>query len=320
MTVLRTSAPAKVNLGLRVTARLPDGFHALRSVFLRLDLADEVALVGRAAPGDSVEVEGALDRPIEDNLVLRACTAFRAAARGVEVGPLEVRLRKRIPIEAGLGGGSSDAAAVLRLLAHRHQGALEDADRVPLARSLGADVPFFLDAAGAALVSGVGERLEPLPPPIEPVGVLLARPRVGLPTGRVFGAWDALHPDGPGPGADPSPIDLLATELRAGATPATLVGLAPLLRDANDLWPAAEAVAPGMAAARAGLEGRLLRPVLMTGSGSTLLALYVDPAEAVVAADALRADPPPSLRDAWVAACASTTPYPPVIDTVKEGA
>jgi 4-diphosphocytidyl-2-C-methyl-D-erythritol kinase len=289
-------------------------------VFLRLDLSDEVSLGARGGPSDALIVAGDPDCPAEGNLALRAAAAFRAHARGSEVGPLDIRLHKRIPMEAGLGGGSSDAAAVLRLLAHRHEGALADEQRVPLARSLGADVPFFLDAAGAALVSGVGEAIEPLPPPIESVGVLLARPRVGLSTGRVFGAWDALHDDGSDRDTRPAAIDLLATELRAGATPATIVGLAPMLRDANDLWSAAVVVEPTMEVARDALETRLGRPVLMTGSGSTLVALYADPEEASLAADEVRGDPPQVFRAAWIAASGSTTPYPPVIDTVEEEA
>lgn len=319
MPALRTSAPAKVNLGLRVTARRPDGFHELRSLFLRLRLADDVRLADAVGASDTLVVEGDPDCPVDGNLALRACAAFRAAVSGgVRLGPVAVRLRKRIPMEAGLAGGSSDAAAVVRLLARRHPGALDDARRAELARSLGADVPFFLDAAGAALVSGVGEAVEPLPPPVEPLGVLLVRPDVGLSTARVFGAWDALHQE-PAPGAGPSVLDLLASELRAGASPSTIVGFASRLREANDLWPAAVAVEPRMPACRDALEDRLGRPVLMTGSGSTLVALHEDPSSAVAAAEALRASPPRVLGDAWVGASVSGTPYPPEVDIVEEG-
>jgi 4-diphosphocytidyl-2-C-methyl-D-erythritol kinase len=320
---LRTDAPAKVNLGLRVTGRRPDGFHELRSVFLRLALADEVAIADGAPAGDtgrapdSLLVEGDPACPVEGNLVLRAVAGFRAGV-DVDVPPLAIRLRKRIPMEAGLAGGSSDAAAALRLLAGRHPGALEGVRRASLAASLGADVPFFLDAAGAALVTGAGEAVEPLPPPIDPLGVLLVRPAVGLSTARVFGAWDALH-DGTAPRADePSAIDDLATELRAGALPTTLVRLASRLRDANDLWDAAVAVEPRMARARDALEARLARPALMTGSGSTLVVLFDDPGGAAAAGDLLRGDLAGPLADAWVTASASGTPYPPVIDIEEE--
>jgi len=306
-----------VNLGLTVTARRPDGFHELRSVFLRLELADEVTLGETTAAHDTLVVEGDPECPIEGNLTLRAVAGFRAAA-SVPVPSHAVRLRKRIPMEAGLAGGSSDAAAVLRLLEGRYPGALDDARRAQVAGRLGADVPFFMAAVGAGLVSGTGERVEPLPPPIAPLGVLLVRPAVGLATARVFDAWDALHPDADPMDAGPSVVDELAAELRAGASPATLLGLVARLRDANDLWPAAVAVEPRMAAIRGSLEDRLGRPVLMTGSGSALVALHDDPAAAASAARALRADPPSTLAGAWVTASATGTPYPPVVDIEEE--
>lgn len=319
MTRPRTSAPAKVNLGLTVTARRPDGFHELRSVFLRLELADEVTLGETTAAHDTLVVEGDPECPIEGNLTLRAVAGFRAAA-SVPVPSHAVRLRKRIPMEAGLAGGSSDAAAVLRLLEGRYPGALDDARRAQVARRLGADVPFFMAAVGAGLVSGTGERVEPLPPPIAPLGVLLVRPAVGLATARVFDAWDALHPDADPMDAGPSVVDELAAELRAGASPATLLGLVARLRDANDLWPAAVAVEPAMERFRDRLEERLGRPVLMTGSGSTLLALYADVSRAREAARRSVGGPSAGLGIARVAAAASGTPYPPEVVIEEEGA
>lgn len=322
MTALRTSAPAKVNLGLQVVTRRPDGYHELRSVFLRLTLADEVSLADGDGPRDTLVVEGDPACPVDGNLALRAVAAIRSTV-AADVPPVAIRLRKRTPLEAGLAGGSSDAAAVLRLLARRHPGVPDGSRRIALAASLGADVPFFLSAAGAALVTGIGEGVEPLPPPIEPLGVLLVRPPVGLPTARVFGAWDAHHGDGHPGGAAvgrgaAAAIDELAAELRAGATPQALVALAPRLRDANDLWAAAVVVEPRMAGFRDALEARLGRPVLMTGSGSTLVALLDDPASAMDAAEALRADLPAPLVGAWLAASASGTPYPPTVDIEEE--
>ncbi|MET0771614.1 MAG: 4-(cytidine 5'-diphospho)-2-C-methyl-D-erythritol kinase [Candidatus Limnocylindrales bacterium] len=313
---LRTSAPAKVNLGLSITARRPDGYHELRSVFLRLDLADEVTLRAVAGPADSLVVEGDPDCPIEGNLALAAVAACRERMEGI--GPVSIHLRKRIPMEAGLAGGSSDAAAVLRLLARRSPAAFADMPPRSLVASIGSDVAFFVEAVGAAVVSGVGDTLEPLPPPIEPLGVLLVRPAIGLATGRVFGAWDRIHPRGPGSPVD-SAIDDLAAELRAGASPGTVVGLAARLRDANDLWTAAVAVEPRMDACRGLLEASLARPVLMSGSGSTLFAMYRDPAEACQAARALREDLPDGLSGAWIEASASGTPYPPDVVSVEEG-
>jgi 4-diphosphocytidyl-2-C-methyl-D-erythritol kinase len=315
---LRTAAPAKVNLGLAITARRADGYHELRSVFLRLDLADDVSLGAATGATDSLVVEGDPDCPVEGNLVLAAVATCRERL-GVP-GPVAIRLRKRIPLAAGLAGGSSDAAAVLRLLARRHPDAFADAPLRHLAVSIGADVPFFVEAVGAAFVSGVGEELEPLPPPIEPLGLLLVRPPIGLATGRVFGAWDQLHEGPIAAVAGQSPIDDLAMELRAGATPATIVGLAPRLRDANDLWTAAVAVEPRMARSRDVLETRLGRPLLMTGSGSTLVALYPDAEQAREGARVLREAMPAELAGAWVEATATGTPYPPDVVSVEEGA
>ncbi|MFN8520664.1 MAG: 4-(cytidine 5'-diphospho)-2-C-methyl-D-erythritol kinase [Chloroflexota bacterium] len=323
MTTLRTCAPAKVNLGLQVVTRRPDGYHELRSVFLRIGLADELALADGDGPRDTLVVDGDPACPVEGNLALRAVAAIRSTVTA-DLPPVAIRLRKRIPLEAGLAGGSSDAAAVLRLLAHRHPGMPDGSQRIALAASLGADVPFFLSAAGAALVRGIGEGIEPLPPPIEPLGVLLVRPRVGLPTARVFGAWDAHHPGDGHPGRESdgagaaTAIDELAAQLRGGASPQALVALAPRLRDANDLWAAAVVVEPRMARFRDALEARLGRPVLMTGSGSTLVALLDGPASAMEAAESLRADLPAPLVGAWVAASASGTPYPPMVDIEEE--
>ncbi len=196
---LRLEAQAKVNLALAVTGTRPDGYHELRSVFLRLELADTLTLAGPAAPDaepgaapDELVIEGDPECPVADNLVLRATEGFRrlASDAGVAVPAIRLQLTKRIPMAAGLAGGSSDAAATLRLLAARHPDAASRAELRRLAARLGADVPFFLDGAGAALVTGIGETLEPLPPPIDPVGILLLTPPEGSSTPAVFRAWD----------------------------------------------------------------------------------------------------------------------------------
>ena len=122
-------------------------------------------------------------------------------------------------------------------------------------------MPFFLEGVGAALVSGLGEDVEPLPSPIEPLGVLLLTPPVGSPTPRVFEAWDAMGADPDrGTGASASAVDALAHLLRSGARPADVVALAPDLRSANDLWSPAVQVTPALVALRDALEARLDRP------------------------------------------------------------
>jgi 4-diphosphocytidyl-2-C-methyl-D-erythritol kinase len=206
------------------------------------------------------------------------------------------------------------------LLRHRRPDALDAATWARVAVSVGADVPFFLAAAGAGLVQGVGDQVEPLPPPIEPLGVVLARPAMGLATRAVFEAWDALQDAAGSATGDPGTVDRLAAELRAGATPATLLDLAGELRDANDLWSAAVLVEPRLDALRDALESRLGRPALMTGSGSTLVVLCATPHEALDIAQRLRQVPLPGLERGWVEATASGTPYPPDIDIVEEAA
>lgn len=181
------AAPAKLTVSLRVTGVRPDGFHLLDAEMVTLDLADELAF----AKGDSLEVVGATGLAVpadDDNLVRRALALCGRTAR--------VRLTKRIPAGAGLGGGSADAAAVLRWAG------FTDADA---AATLGADVPFCL-VGGRARVTGIGEVVEPLPF-IDRTYTLLTPP-FGCSTPAVYRAWDDLG----GPPAD-GPNDLTAAAL-----------------------------------------------------------------------------------------------------------
>jgi 4-diphosphocytidyl-2-C-methyl-D-erythritol kinase len=176
------AAPAKLTLGLRVTGVRSDGYHLIDAEMVSLDLADELVF----SEGSGLEVVEGHDLGFvdpHDNLVGRALKAVGLDAH--------VRLRKRIPAGGGLGGGSSNAAAVLRWAG---------CDDVEMAASLGADVPFCL-RGGRARVSGIGEVLEPLP--FEPRTITLAMPPFGCSTPAVYAAWDDLG----GPGAD-GPNDL----------------------------------------------------------------------------------------------------------------
>jgi 4-diphosphocytidyl-2-C-methyl-D-erythritol kinase len=166
-------APAKLTISLHVTGVRDDGYHLLEAEMVTLDLADELVL----APGDGLdvidEVHGGLPVPAgDDNLVRRALRVIGRTAR--------VTLHKRIPAGAGLGGGSADAAAVLRWAG---------VDDLRLASRLGADVPFCM-VGGRARVRGVGEVVEPLPP-VERVFTLLTPP-LSCPTPAVYRAWDEL--------------------------------------------------------------------------------------------------------------------------------
>ncbi len=293
-------ARAKVNLALAVVGRRSDGYHELVSVFGRLDLADHLS-VEPGGDRDSLDVDGPIEyRPGARDLVLRAAALVRAT-HAPDASGLAFRLEKHIPMGAGLGGGSADGAAAIDLAARAWGVELTPDERLALATRLGSDVPFLAADVEAALIRGRGEYIEPLPGPLEPVGILMISPGAGLSTRDVFDAWEALEAERtPGTGtrpvapeiavragavatrrdpatAGPGTAELaraLAARLAAGCTAADVVDMAGELRDANDLWRAASRVRPGLADLRNALEGHLGRPLLLSGSGPTLLALY----------------------------------------------
>lgn len=298
---LSDAAAAKVNLGLAVTGIRGDGYHELRSVFLRLALADTLS-VRPGAPGvaDTLAVEGDPDCPIDGNLVLRAVAALRAAAPdGRALPSLHFTLRKRIPMGGGLAGGSTDAASALRLAVRAWGLALDAPAMLRLGARLGADVPFFVARHAAALVTGIGELIEPLPPLPTPVGVLLVTPPWGLATPSVFAAFDRL----PAPGRAAADVtEALAARWRDGLDGVALAADAAGLRDANDLWRAVAMLEPRMARLRAVLEAMLGAPLLLTGSGSTLVGLYPSPGAASAAADRIAPGEDPELAGIRVVA------------------
>lgn len=180
---VRIDAPAKINLRLLVLAREASGYHQLETLFCGVDLADELTV---ELGGDEVtlDVAGDVDTgAIEDNLVVRAAHAFQDAT-GI-AGGLRIRLDKRIPSAAGMGGGSSDAAATLRALNALFDRPLSNEALLNLARKLGSDVPFFLTGTPYALAWGRGERLLELPP-LPRRSVLIAHPGVPMPTPDAF--------------------------------------------------------------------------------------------------------------------------------------
>ena len=183
--MIRVEAPAKLNLYLHVTGRRADGYHELDSLVTFTALADTLEI----APADalSLAVSGPFAEALGtgDNLATRAAAAL--AERLGRPADVRIALQKRIPVAAGLGGGSADAAAVLRGLARLWGlGAAHASDLQDVALGLGADVPVCLDAR-AAYMAGVGEALS-APPPLPPCGVLLVNPGVPVPTGAIFAA------------------------------------------------------------------------------------------------------------------------------------
>ncbi len=183
---LTVNAYAKVNLTLEVLGRRPDGYHEIVSVMQTVDLHDVLELT----PADGVTLE--CDRPglgTPDNLALRAAAALRTVA-GVRDG-VHIELRKAIPVAAGLGGGSSDAAAALLGLSRLWGLGMSVGDLTPLAASLGSDVPFFL-RGGTAMVQGRGERVRPLPG-INLQWLLIVTPAIEVPK-KTASLYSALPP------------------------------------------------------------------------------------------------------------------------------
>ncbi|MBA2244718.1 MAG: 4-(cytidine 5'-diphospho)-2-C-methyl-D-erythritol kinase, partial [Gemmatimonadetes bacterium] len=172
--VVEVLAPAKINLWLRILAREESGYHSLETLFCAVSLADTVRI--SRAPELVFEVEGEIEvGPPERNLCVRAAERFyREMGRTPEV---RIELVKRIPSAAGLGGGSSDAAATLRALNTLHGGPMPSDMLLQMGSELGSDVPFFLCGSPLALAWGRGERLLALPP-LPPRPVLIAHPGV----------------------------------------------------------------------------------------------------------------------------------------------
>jgi 4-diphosphocytidyl-2-C-methyl-D-erythritol kinase len=281
---VREVAPAKVNLGLRITGQRPDGNHELESVFLPLDLGDEAEL--EVAPARVSSVVLTLDPgPVEgvpgdaSNLAYRAAEAFlEVAGRAGCTGSVRIRLHKRIPAAAGLGGGSSDAGVVLRSLARLFPAALSAKALGELALDLGADVPFFLDPRPAR-VSGIGERIEPLTG-WPAFSLVLANPGLPLATAEVFRVFDSLHLDRSLERAplDPRLLSLGPGPTRTGVDATPALAWSHLLE--NDLESAAIRLCPPVARLREQLRGAGARAVGMSGSGPTLFGVFEDPVAA----------------------------------------
>ena len=240
-------APAKLNLFLHITGRRADGYHLLQSIFMLIDWADTLHFERRA--GGQISREDLLTPLPPDDLIVRAARALQAAsgsAQGAHIG-----IEKRVPAQAGMGGGSSDAASTLLALNRLWQLQLSLEQLCTIGLQLGADVPFFLRGHNA-WVEGIGESISPVQLPRRQV--LVVKPAAGLETRAIF--------------SDPA--------LRRDSIPATISGFAAdpqaFLNEArNDLQPVAQRLCPGVTQAldwlaSLGLDGR------MTGSGSAVFA------------------------------------------------
>jgi 4-diphosphocytidyl-2-C-methyl-D-erythritol kinase len=284
MPAIFEDARAKVNLTLRVVGRRVDGYHELESVVAFADSADRLGFTPGAEL--SLKTSGPLAAAcgeIANNLVLKAAQLLKESAPDLRLG--DFTLEKLLPVAAGIGGGSADAAAALRLLARANGLALDDARLVEVAQLTGADVPVCL-ASQACLMTGVGETLAPLSLPKMPC--VLANPCVGVATKDVFEALGLRH-----------------GELLVGASDVLL----------QDLWPepgaSLEDWVEALAAGSNDLEAPAIRiePLIgkvisalsttngawltrMSGSGATCFAIYENTAEAQRAAEKIRLDHP----------------------------
>ncbi len=273
MDVRRALAPAKVNLFLHVGPLDGDGFHPLASLVAFADMGD--GLTARLSDRLALTIEGPFAGGLAadpDNLVLRAVRALGQAI-GIGDPPIAITLDKRLPIAAGLGGGSSDAGAALKLARDLLAPHLSDDALADVAATIGADGPMCLHAR-AAWAEGRGDRLS-FEPALPPLPALLVNPGAPSPTGPVYRAYD----DGPARLADrPAPP--------SSWTPAEVIAW--LADQRNDLQAPATALQPAINAALdtvAALPGvRLSR---MSGSGATVFALFDDQASAQTARQAL---------------------------------
>lgn len=243
--MIRVEAPAKINLCLRVGDRRSDGFHRVITVFVALGLADVLEI----EPAETTEVVG-----FEDDTLVRGALELLGEVR-------RVRIDKRIPVAAGLGGGSSDAAAVLRALGVGRQ----PNDLYRMARELGSDVPFFLSGLEVALGTGRGDRIAPLLDLPRTFGVVLVPDAAGLSTAEVYSRC--------------TPNELFAAEegalVRGVHTARDAGGIARLV--ANDLEPAALELRPDLQHRLDELRDAGALAAAVSGSGPTVFGIFRDP-------------------------------------------
>jgi 4-diphosphocytidyl-2-C-methyl-D-erythritol kinase len=302
---VRIDAPAKVNLRLCVLARETTGFHALETVFCAVSLGDTVEVRRSPAAGIELRATGSIDMGSpERNLAVRAAERFlhEIGGQGDRRTGIQITLQKRIPSAAGLGGGSSDAAATLGALNALHDEPLTRDVLLQLASELGSDVPFFLCGSPLALAWGRGERLLSLPP-LPPRPVLVAHPGTDMPTGAAFDRIAGAR--GGSYRVPASALDLAA--LQSWKAVARIAE--------NDFQPVAEEQVPAIRRARAAMLDEGAEVALLSGSGASVFGVFehardrdsalrrlrgegwaVWPAETLQAMPAPQVDPPQRLE------------------------
>src|ERR687896_1234451 len=269
-------AYAKLNLVLHVGPPQPNGLHAICSILASLELADEVHVTPGDGPDDRVECEG-VEGP---NLAAEALAALRAEVPSLQ--PLDVRIHKRIPVAAGLGGGSADAAATLRA-ANRIVGEpLDAAELRAIAATLGSDVPSQVEP-GHALVAGTGEVVEPIALP--PLAAVLVPQAEGLSTADVYAQLDRME-------GWREQLDVEAVRATVDSGPSSWE-----LVFENDLQPAALALRPELASVIDRLRAAGALVARVSGSGPTCFGLFADRNAAEATAEAMPGALVTSLRE-----------------------
>ena len=267
--VLSDFAPAKINLTLRIRGRRPDGYHELESLVVFADVGDDLQFTPGSSLGLSVEGETAAEAgDIDANLVVKAARALEKL-RGT-LHPGHFHLTKNLPVAAGLGGGSSDAAAALRLLAKINNLSSTDESVITAARGTGADIPVCLDPR-PRIMRGIGDLLSK-PLNLPQLHGVLVNPRVAVPTAQVFRAWgdNSVMRETPAPTDDPA-----SHLVEAAAPPTTETLIAAVTQSSNDLEALAIALFPPvgdvLAELRTSSNCLLAR---MSGSGGTCFGLF----------------------------------------------
>lgn len=264
MTAVEVDAPAKLNLWLRIFERDSSGYHRLETLFCALELSDRLR-VERGGRGVRLQVQGPQPGPPDQNLAVRAARSFLSAVAATDGAAIE--LHKRIPVGAGLGGGSSDAAATLLALNAIHDRPLDSIELHRLGAELGSDVPFFLGGSPFAIATGRGERVVPIGTmPVRPV--LVAMPPFSIATAEAYAALDRGRRRGaPGHVSTVAPdSETVPSGVRTWGDIAR--------RSSNDFEEILFASHPRLARLRAGLEAAGGAPARLSGSGAALFGVF----------------------------------------------
>lgn len=303
MHVVESKACAKVNLAFGIVGRRPDGYHDIASVMHRIELADGIRIERRDIhPGSAADIRVCVFPKVVpdgmDNIAYRAAEAFFESTG--ESGAVSIDIEKKIPVAAGLGGGSANAAAVLAGMNRLWGRPLVEEELLCVARSIGADVPFCLLCHGdspkawAALAGGIGDRLVPLPP-LPGIPVVLAKPAASLSAGEIYGMWDSRMGQAGGEDrAGSSRRKKPATKVQALAEwmqsqdrfSLEIAQAAPFM--SNELESLAAEICPDLLGVKAALLELGAGAALMSGSGPTVFGLFQSDHSAYAAARGLR--------------------------------